>query len=106
MTGERNWLGIIGFVFSGTETPGYSIFYYYYYYLKCSRPPLDITSIRVLPCNFRNSSLFTAACKTSPTARGVSAANHMLLLENKFCANLWHSLSTYLCFCHGLGLLS
>ena len=25
MIGEWNWLGIIGFVFSGTETPGYSI---------------------------------------------------------------------------------
>jgi hypothetical protein len=33
------------------------------------------TGIRVLPRNFRNSSLFTATCKNSPSARCVSAPN-------------------------------
>jgi hypothetical protein len=36
---------------------------------------LDITGIRVLPRNFRNSPLFTATSKNSPSARCVSAAN-------------------------------
>ena len=38
---------------------------------------LDITGIRGLPRKFRNSSLFTANCKTSPSARCVSAANRL-----------------------------
>ena len=45
--------------------------------LKCCASPLDITGIRVLPRNFRNSSLFTCTCKTSPFASCVSAANRM-----------------------------
>jgi hypothetical protein len=36
---------------------------------------LDLTSIRVLFRNFRNSSLFAATCKNSPSARRVSAAD-------------------------------
>ena len=35
----------------------------------------DITAIRVLPRNCRNSSLFTLTCYNSPSARCVSAAN-------------------------------
>jgi hypothetical protein len=45
-----------------------------YSVLKCCSSLLDITSIRVFP-RFRNSSLFTATCKDSPSARCVSAVN-------------------------------
>ena len=38
---------------------------------------LDITGIRVLPRNLRNSSLFTATSKISPSSRRVSATNHL-----------------------------
>ena len=38
---------------------------------------LDISDFPVLSCNFKNSSLFTATCKNSPSARRVSAANHL-----------------------------
>jgi hypothetical protein len=43
--------------------------------LKCCPSLLDTTGVRVLPCNFRNFSLFTANCQNSPSARCVSAAN-------------------------------
>jgi hypothetical protein len=36
---------------------------------------LDTTGIQDHPCNFRNTSLFTATCKNSPAARHVLAAN-------------------------------
>ena len=45
--------------------------------LKCWLPLLDITSIRVPPRNFRNSSPFPATRTHSPSARRISAANHM-----------------------------
>jgi hypothetical protein len=38
---------------------------------------LHIAGIPVLPCNFWNSSLFTATCKNSPSARHVSAYNRV-----------------------------
>jgi hypothetical protein len=44
--------------------------YYYYYYL-------NITGFWVLPLSFRNSSLFTATCKISPSVRCVSAAKRL-----------------------------
>jgi hypothetical protein len=44
---------------------------------KCYAPPVDITGIRVLPCNFRKSSLLTVTCKTSPFASCVSSANRV-----------------------------
>jgi hypothetical protein len=37
----------------------------------------DITGIRILPRNFRNSFLFSDTSKNSPSARCVSAANHL-----------------------------
>jgi hypothetical protein len=47
---------------------------------------LDATVVLVLPRNFRNSSLFTATCKISPTGRYTSAVNRMrsclILLAN------------------------
>ena len=36
---------------------------------------MDVTGIRVLRRNFRKSSLFTATCKNSPSAKCVSAAS-------------------------------
>jgi hypothetical protein len=66
-----------------------------------------ITDIRFLPRNFRNTSLFTTTCENSLSARRISADNHLsktsislgnlLLLSDKFCANLWHFIWT-LCF--------
>ena len=43
--------------------------------LKCCPSLLNSIGISVLSRNFRNSSLFTAACKNSPSAGCVSAAN-------------------------------
>jgi hypothetical protein len=54
-----------------------SFFISVYSGLKCHPSLLDTTGIRVLPRNFRNSSLFTATCKNSPSARCVSAANRV-----------------------------
>jgi ornithine cyclodeaminase/alanine dehydrogenase-like protein (mu-crystallin family) len=45
--------------------------------LKCCPSLLDTTGIRVSSRNVRNSSLFTATCKSSPTARCVTAANRV-----------------------------
>jgi hypothetical protein len=45
--------------------------------LKCCPSLLDTTGIRVPSHNVRNSSLFTATCKNSPTARYVMAANRV-----------------------------
>jgi len=43
--------------------------------LKCCPSLLNSIGIPVLSRNFRNSSLFTAICKNSPSAGSVSAAN-------------------------------
>jgi hypothetical protein len=56
---------------------------------------LDITGIPVLPHNFINPSPFTATCKTSPSARCVSAANlscQDVDITNKPAAPLWQVL--------------
>jgi hypothetical protein len=45
--------------------------------LKCCPSLLDTTGIRVSSRNVRTSSLFTATCKNSPTARCVTAANRV-----------------------------
>jgi hypothetical protein len=45
--------------------------------LKCFPSRLDTTAIGLLSRNVRNSSLFTAACKNSPSARCVSPANRV-----------------------------
>jgi len=52
-----------------------SYYIYYIVLLLLLVSLLDITGIRVLSRGFRNSSLFTAACKTSPSPRRVSAAS-------------------------------
>lgn len=80
--------------------PLFSIFAYSG--LKCFLYPLDITGIRVLPHNFRSSSLFSVTCKISSSAIHISAANLVckdvvicskpLHHCNRFCTNLWHSL--------------
>jgi hypothetical protein len=48
--------------------------------LKCCPSLLATTGTRVLTRNFKNSSLFTATCKNSPSARCVSAANRVCTL--------------------------
>ena len=48
-----------------------------YWGSKCCPSVLDITGMRGLHRNFRNSSLFTATCKTSQSAKRISAANHL-----------------------------
>ena len=53
------------------------VFVYVYSGLKCCPSLLATTGIRVLPRNFRNSSLFTATCNNSPSAGYVSAANRL-----------------------------
>jgi hypothetical protein len=45
--------------------------------LKCWPSVLDTTGIRVPSRYVRNSSLFTAACENSPSARCVTAANRV-----------------------------
>jgi hypothetical protein len=45
--------------------------------LKCCPSLLDTTGIRVPSRSVRNSSLFTATCTNSPTARCVTAANRV-----------------------------
>jgi len=73
----------------------YLMHYFSFLFIQVELLPaiLFITSIRILPRNFGNSSLFTATSKISPSAGCVSAANHLcklgnpLLHENIFCAN-------------------
>ena len=45
--------------------------------LKCCPSVLDISGVRDFPRNFRNSSPLTPIFKNSPSARYVSAANHV-----------------------------
>jgi len=52
--------------------------------LKCWPCLLDVTCIPVLHRTFTNSSLFTATCKTSQSAKRVSAANHLCKNERVF----------------------
>jgi hypothetical protein len=50
--------------------------------------PLDIIGHHILPRNCKNCSLFTATCINSPSARCVSAANHVaktLITLGKLC---------------------
>jgi hypothetical protein len=77
-------------------------FIFAYSGLKCHLYLLDITDIRVLPRNFRSSSLFSVTCKISSSAICISAANLVckdvdicrkpLHHCNRFYTNLWHSL--------------
>ena len=67
---------------------------------KRSPSLFDITGIRFLPRNFRKSSLFTAAVKTlrqldafrllTIRAKTSTSWENLLLLSDKFCANLCH----------------
>jgi len=64
------------------HTPHYQRFHFHalffifaYSGLKCYLYLLDITGIRVLPRNFRSSSLFSVTCKISSSAICISAAN-------------------------------
>jgi len=78
-------------------------FIFTYSGLKCYLYLLDITRIRVLPRNFRSSSLFSVTCKISSSAMCISAANLVcknvdicrkpLHHANRFYTNLWHSLT-------------
>jgi hypothetical protein len=81
---------------------------------KCCPSPLDITSNRVFPCNFRNSSLFTDTWRNSPSVRCVSAANHvckdvdvfrktMLVLKTISAIYCYIFIKNYLCFFLGGG---
>jgi hypothetical protein len=77
-------------------------FIFAYSGLKCYLYLLDITGIRVLPCNFRSSSLFSVTCKISSSTICILAANFVcknvdvcrkpLHHGNRFYTNLWHSL--------------
>jgi hypothetical protein len=59
-------------------TPGANVFFISVYFgLKCCPSLLDVTGIRVLPHNFRNSFLFIVTCKNTPSARRVSAAKYL-----------------------------
>jgi hypothetical protein len=72
---------------------------------KCYSPPLDNTGIRVLPCNFRNSSLLTVTCKTSPFASCVSAANRVCKDVHIFVESITqvkHILHHFVTFCEQL----
>jgi len=70
--------------------------------LKCFLYPLDITGNRVLPQNFRSSSLFSVTCKIFSSAIRISAANLVckgavtcskpLHHYNRFCTNVLPSL--------------
>jgi hypothetical protein len=55
-----------------------------YSVLKCSPSLLAVNGIWVLPSNLRNSSLFTATCKNSPSAGRVSAANRVCQYSDIF----------------------
>lgn len=84
------------------------IFHFCFLKFKILPLYLDITSIRVLRRNFRNSSLFSVACKNFPSPRRVSAANLIcqcvsILRKpftslNRFCTNLRRSLINLLMF--------
>jgi hypothetical protein len=111
-------VNIYSFVLCATED--FILMHYFfisvYSGMKFCPPLLDITGIPVLPCNFKNSSLFTATCKTSPSARCVSAANLLCQdVENtskptasvrqilRQCVTFLYQLSVF--FLLGLGLL-
>ena len=80
-------------------------FIFAYSGLKCHLYLLDITGIRVLPRNFRSSSLFPVTCKISSSAICISAANLVckdvdicrkpLHHCNRFYTILWHSLINF-----------
>jgi len=53
------------------------VFICFYSGLKCWKFLWDTTGIRVLPRNFRNSSLFTVTSNNSPSAGCVSVANRL-----------------------------
>jgi hypothetical protein len=69
--------------------------------LRCYPPLLNITGSLVLPCKFKNSSVFTAFYNNSLSARYVSAANLVSknvdisrkpITPSKQIPHLWHFL--------------